>query len=106
MGIGARHWGLPAAQAIGIVVALPLLALAPPANGHMLLVPTSRDAAAHLTAIAVAGGARLVSRGPLPASLIIDGTRADFDTKLRAAGVLILAAPGMACGTSVPEPAA
>lgn len=105
MHIGARHWGLPAAQAIGIAVALPLLALAPPAQGHMLLVPTSRDAAAHLTAIATTGGARLVSRGPLPASLIIDGNRADIDTKLRAAGVLILAAPGMACGEST-EPTA
>jgi hypothetical protein len=78
-------------------VALATVALAPPADGPVLLVPIASDAGTAIR-IATAHGARLI--GPAPGgSLLIWGDAATW-RPLLAAGVLPLAAPFSACGKS------
>lgn len=89
---------LVAAQIGGILGALALLALWPPANGTMLLVPIARGGGDRLAALAIRNGARLVGNGPLPASLLVDGDRARLAGTMRDAGVLILAGSAAMCG--------
>lgn len=87
-----------AAQVAGILFSLILMMAAPPAEGRLLLVPTSAAAARTMVALAIAHDARLIARGPLPASMIVYGRRAGLALPLLQAGVLILAAPAAGCG--------
>lgn len=75
--------------------ALAAVALAPPAEGPVLLIPVAGDAGTAIR-IATAHGARLI--GPAPGgSLLVWGDAATW-RPLIAAGVLPLAAPFSACG--------
>ena len=82
------------AQATLGVLALLLVAFAPPEQGRMLIVPIDGHAIAgsairqlHATALA---------EGPLPGSWIVDGDRR-FLTGLWSDGILVLAAPEAIC---------
>ena len=91
--------GLPlAAQSI-----LPLLGLVglyayPPATGRMLLVPLTYEARAALVPVAVAQGARLVARGPLAGSVLVEGDRVRLVPPLLRRGVIALSAQMGGCG--------
>jgi hypothetical protein len=78
--------------------ALFVIAVAPPAEGELLLVPLAGQSADSVAAWATRAGARIVGRGPLPGSLAVEArTAALADAALRHA-TLITAAPPAACG--------
>lgn len=74
---------------------LPLLAAWPPAEGRILLVPLTTDAAHSLAARALDADARLVSNGPVRGSLVVEGRAA----ALRGIdGTVAVAAAAAGCG--------
>lgn len=75
--------------------ALAGVALAPPAQGPMLLIPIGGDAGEAIR-IATAHGARLL--GSAPGGTLLVWADAGVLRPLAAAGVLTLAAPFSACG--------
>lgn len=87
-------------QLVAVAVSLGALAFYPPASGKMMLVPVLPGAGQGLAARAIDAGALLVERGPIPNSLVISGTRADFASAMLAQGVLIVTAPQTGCGGS------
>lgn len=81
-------------------MALAAVALAPPAQGAMLLVPLAGQDADSLATWATRAGTTIIGRGPLPGSLAVEGSRyALFTLALRHA-TLIVAAPPTACGSA------
>lgn len=84
---------------LGVAVAgLGGLALAPAAQGRMLLIPLVGGASA--SAAAVKGGARLLAAGPFPGSLIVMGQRGRIGAEALERGILVLAAPALLCAPS------
>lgn len=82
-------------QAAVALLGLPVAAAWPPSRGTILVVPVAAGAERGLAAGALDAGARLLERGPLPGSLVVQGERA----RLRAIpGALLLAAAPTACG--------
>lgn len=81
-----------------VLVAVPALALAPPAHGRMLLVPVWPGSAAHLAADIVDRGGRLVAPGPTAGSLVVDGDRDRILPGLLARGVVPMSAVLVDCG--------
>ncbi|MBW6531235.1 hypothetical protein ACYZX9_11930 [Sphingomonas citri] len=73
-----------------------VLALRPPAEGTLLLVPIA-TAPGVLASAALAADARLVGRGP-GRSLVVRGTRDRIKARLRLGDALLLAAPSPLCG--------
>jgi len=84
-------------QILGVLGVFALVALAPPAQGTMLLVPISGQSESRIVAIALAQGATLVARGPLPSSVIVYGKRASLLGPLSRAGVLTLSGGAAGC---------
>ena len=77
--------------AIGLIlVALPFY---PPAQGRILIIPIGAQSSATLLPRLLASGARLVDRGPIAGSYIVDGTHPALHD------VIIIAAPQAGCGT-------
>lgn len=79
------------------LTALAMLWLAPAEDGRLLLLPldgTSADAMMH---VALAADARPLARGPLPGSLIVDGSRPALAHALGSRAVLVLKAPVGLC---------
>jgi hypothetical protein len=85
-------------QLATVIASLAAIAVYPPSNGEMMLVPLWPGAERGLEARAIAAGGLLVDRGSLPHSLVISGTRAAIAPAMLASGVLILAAPASGCG--------
>lgn len=73
------------------------IALAPPAQGTMLLVPVAGQSESRIVALALASGATLVQRGSLPSSVIVYGKRGALLGPLARAGVLTLSAGAVGC---------
>ena len=88
-------------QLVLVVAGLAALALYPPAQGRMILVPVWPGAAAHLAANVIDRGGLLVEGGPLPGSLVVSGNRGAIAPFMLAHGVLVLAAPAAGCGTRI-----
>jgi hypothetical protein len=88
-----------------MAVTLLTLALFPPAQGKMILVPLRTGAEATMIAGAVDQGATLVGAGPLPHSFVVNGTRANIAPAMLARGILVLAAPPAGCGNPQRLPA-
>lgn len=86
----------PALQ-LAVVLGSALLLAGPPAEGAMLLVPTTSGAARALVALAVDRDARLVGSGPLPGSMVVAGERVRLLRPMLRAGVLVFAAPPAGC---------
>ncbi|MDP5281258.1 hypothetical protein Q9Q95_20200 [Sphingomonas sp. DG1-23] len=80
-------------------VALAAVALAPPAEGEMLLVPLAGQSADSAAVWATRAGARIVGRGPLPGSLAVRGRTPSLIGAAMRHATLIIAAPPTACGT-------
>ncbi len=84
---------------LGLVVcAVPMLALAPPARGRILMVPVWPGSARHLAADLVDRGGRLVAAGPIAGSLVVDGDRDRLIGGLIARGVVPMSAMLVDCG--------
>ena len=80
-------------------IALAAVALAPPTEGEVLLIPLTGQSADSTAVWATGAGARIVGRGPLPGSLAVQGrTRSLIGMAVRHA-TLIVSAPPTVCGT-------
>ena len=90
---------LVVSQILGALSIFVLIALAPPAQGTMLLVPLAGQPESRIVAIALAQGATLVQRGPLASSVIVYGKRASLLGPLSRAGVLTLSGGAVGCRT-------
>jgi hypothetical protein len=89
--------GALAVQCLLAVGGIAALLLSPPATGTLLVVPVVGSGAGALNA-ALSGGARLIGRGALPGSLIVEGRRdAMLPAVMRAGGVIVAARPAL-CG--------
>lgn len=86
------------AQLTGVAASLGAIALYPPSNGKMILVPIWPGAERGLAARAVDAGAQLVDGGPLPHSLVVSGERSAIAPAMLADGVLVITAPISGCG--------
>jgi len=85
------------AQIAGALLVFLCVALAPPAEGNILLIPVTRQPEAQLVALALAQGASLVQRGPVPSSVIVYGKRDSLFVPLARAGVLMVAGGAVGC---------
>lgn len=94
MNLPALPWTrvILALQTIAIGLILIGLPFYPPAEGRILIVPIGAASSATLLPRLLASGARLVDRGPIAGSYVIDGQR----PALR--DVITLAAPQSGCG--------
>jgi hypothetical protein len=88
-------WTLAGVQAAGVVVALGWLALRPPAEGVLWLVPLTPAAEARIVPETLGSGALIIAKGPLGGSLVVRGTRARLPAD---PAMLVLAAPPRLCG--------
>lgn len=82
---------------LAVVLGSGLVLAGPPAQGAMLLVPTTGGAARALVPLAVERDARLIGSGPLPGSMVVAGTRVRLLRPMLRAGVLVFAAPPAGC---------
>jgi len=86
-------------QIAGALLLAPIIAIAPPRDGNLLLISlASRQSTA---AIAVAQGAMIVGRGRFGDSLIVRGRFATLAWPLLGRGILIFGAPRLLCGDEV-----
>lgn len=88
-----------AKQMLLTVGALSSLALMPPKNGRMLLVPVSTAAEHGMIKLAIDQGALLVGPGPVPGSFVVQGERGRLWSAMLQAGVVATAAPSSGCGS-------
>jgi hypothetical protein len=94
----SRSFSVFSLQLAAAGAAFAAIALAPPAEGELLLVPLAGQSADSVTVWATRAGARIIGRGPLPGSLAVEArTSALAGAALRHA-TLITAAPPAACG--------
>jgi hypothetical protein len=84
----------------GVATMLAGLAIAPPAEGNLLLMPLLPHRL--VAAAAVSHGATIVARGRLPGSLVVRGRFAALAGPMIGAGVLVIGAPALLCGEAVP----
>jgi hypothetical protein len=89
--------GLPI-QLAAAGTALSAIALAPPAEGQMLLVPLAGQDADSVAVWATAAGARIVGHGPLPGSLAVEARSGALVGPALRHATMITAAPPTACG--------
>lgn len=75
-----------------------LLALSPPADGAMLLLPLWGADEGDAVTLAIAAGALPLARGPLPGSLVVTGRSSAFAGIAQGGTMIVLAAPRSLCG--------
>lgn len=92
------------AQATLSLALLLTLALRPPAEGAMLVVPLGPAGEGRLADVALDHGGKLLGAGPVGGSLVIYGRRAALQPAFRAAHAIVLAAPAMLCGDAAARP--
>lgn len=97
MAVTTKSRGLIGAQIAGTLIMFVCIALAPPAEGNMLLVPASNRSEGEIAMLATTHGAVLVQRGPLRSSIIVYGKRASLFGPLARAGVLTVAGGAVGC---------
>ena len=79
-------------------LAITVLALSPPREGAMLMIPASGVAADAVNA-AVAAHAALVAAGPLPGSVVVYGDRSSIARAIGGRAIVLTAAPAALCGS-------
>ena len=82
-----------------LLVAVPIVAFAPPAEGSMLVAPVLPDDTATTARWASRHGARLLGPGTLPGSYLVYARRADLLAPALAGGMLIVRADYQGCTT-------
>lgn len=96
---GARRMPLMLlVQGVMLWALMCFVTLAPPAEGTMLLVPTAQSTGQTLDS-ALHSGAKLVGRGPLPDSIVVEGRRDALLSTMISAGTLVIASSRVPCGT-------
>jgi hypothetical protein len=85
-------------QLLAAGAALAAIAFAPPAEGELLLVPLAGQSADSMIVWATRAGARVIGRGPLPGSLVVEARTATLAEAALRHATLITAAPPAACG--------
>lgn len=83
------------------VAALVVVAVVPSTRGRLLIVPLTPQATASLPSTATNLGVRLIGKGPLPGSLIVDANGVPMVAAMLRHGRLALAAPAALCGENV-----
>lgn len=83
------------------MVAFGMLAAMPPERGRMIIVALDGVDTGQLVAMATRAGAVIVSRGPIPGTLIVEGERTALGAVIRGTPRLLLAARGGGCVESV-----
>lgn len=91
-----KSGGLLLHMMVGIC-ALTALAISPPAQGRMIVMPLHAGDSGAVLRTALRNGAGLVGRGPITGSLIISGELGRLAMPLMRARALLLAAP-RGCG--------
>lgn len=86
-------------QATAAAAACAALTLWPPSSGKLLLVPIGGQSVDVVAKVALAGGAPLLGRGPLPGSLVVVGERAKIAREIKSWDIILMAAPPAGCGT-------
>ncbi|MBV7255674.1 hypothetical protein KCG44_02610 [Pacificimonas sp. WHA3] len=89
---------LCALQAAMVVLAISLMAFAPPAEGRMIILPLSPGATTGLVNDLHSLDARPLDGGPLPGSVVVVANRADLFMNMLWTGRLVIAAPNAGCG--------
>lgn len=89
---------LLALQAVGVLLGLGCLYLAPPVEGRIMLLPVTAQGRTLAASVAVAHGARIVAAGPWAGSMLVDGRRDRLVAPLLARGVVTVAARAIGCG--------
>ena len=74
-----------------------LLALVPPAEGNILIIPVVPVRAEHSLVWALPAGALLMGNGFLPGSYVVRGSRSALLGPALANGALLLSAPAAGC---------
>ena len=87
-----------------LVLAIGLLALAPPSRGLMLLVPLTPGAAAGIEQAVAGTGAALAAPGPFPGSRYVDAERAALLPRALRHGLLLLSGAPRLCTTPSESP--
>ncbi|WP_267397408.1 MULTISPECIES: hypothetical protein [unclassified Sphingomonas] len=87
-------------QIAGVAAVLAGLAIIPPKQGNMLLLPLLPHRL--VAAAAIRHGATIVARGRLPGSLVVRGRFAALAGPMIGDGVLVIGAPALLCGEAVP----
>lgn len=85
------------AQIAGAVLALAVLAFAPPDRGRLLVIAWPGSVTPALLPRLIGAHARLIARGPLSGSYVVEGSVARLRQAIGSA--LIVAAPRSGCGT-------
>jgi len=85
-------------QLFAAAAALATVALAPPAEGELLLVPLAGQSVDSLMVWATRAGARIIGRGPLPGSLAVEARTGTLTGVALRHATLVVAAPPAACG--------
>lgn len=88
-------------QASLLAVAMMVIMLLPPVRGAMLLVPLTPAAAQATLGLFPSHDVRLISRGPLPHSLIVMAERRALLGGLLGTSTLIVAAPSLLCSKAI-----
>ena len=70
----------------------------PPTSGAMLLIPLDGHMPAAALNLALDADARILARGPVPGSVVVDAQRSRLVAPLFKAGILTVAAPARWCG--------
>lgn len=84
----------------GAAAMLAGLAIVPPDEGNLLLLPLLSQRP--VAAVAIRHGAAIVARGRLPGSLVVRGRFAALAGPMIGDGVLVIGAPALLCGEAVP----
>ncbi|OYW23599.1 MULTISPECIES: hypothetical protein [unclassified Sphingomonas] len=83
------------------MAALVAVAFTPSSQGRLLLVPLTPEASAALPGAATNLQVRLLGKGPLPGSLIVDAHGIPLFAAMLRQGSLALAAPYALCGENL-----
>ena len=91
---------LPLIAQLGVgLLAVPALALAPPARGMIMLVPLAGNDDGAAARLALGKGARLIGAGTLPGSLVVYGEARALAGPALAAGMVAVRGPAGGCAT-------
>lgn len=90
-----------AVQCLVGIAALIAMARPPLTTGKILLVPLTPAAGGALAPLAVGHGARLISAGPLPGSLIVFADGRTLVPPLLRQGIVSLASPAAGCAAAI-----
>jgi hypothetical protein len=89
-------WSMLILQVFAVLMVTMLIALAPPANGDMLLVPLMPQRTAAV--VAVEQGALIVAKGRFGQTLVVRGRFGAIAWPLLREGTLTIGAPAVLCG--------